>query len=176
MIMFNYESLVRKMQSISKSKSEDVVYCSNITNNIKTLGIVLVIIYFSWLFIRNKMLFVFIYIVLLIGYFLYLALRRGSILLDEEKIFIVLFKPMGIREDKTYELSLKRIRFLDVKSNHLFNKVKISFISDEGRLVRMSLRYANVLYSPGSKGYKVISKRVTTKLKEIQKIIDKGDF
>ena len=39
MVMFNYESLVGKMQRITESKSEEVVYCNNITNNLKALGI-----------------------------------------------------------------------------------------------------------------------------------------
>ncbi len=174
--MFNYESLINKMQKISKTKSEDIVYCNNETNNWKTLGIILVVLYFLFLLCRNKMLVIFIYIILFIFMFLFIALRKASILLTEDKVFIVLFKPLGLVEDKIYELPLSRIRFLDVKSNFLFRKLKISFISDEGRLTKLKLRFASVLYSPGSKDYKPISKRVLTRLIEIQKIIDRGDF
>ena len=176
MVMFNYESLVGKMQRITESKSEEVVYCNNITNNWKALGIVLVILYFLFLLVPDRMIVIFIYMLLLIFIFLFIALRRGSILLDEDKIFIVLFKPFGLVESKVYVLPLSRVRYLDVKGNILFRKVKISFISDEGRLTKLHLRFASILYSPGSKDYKPVSNSVFNKLKEIQRVIDKGDF
>lgn len=174
--MFNYESLVKKMQRISKSDSEDVVYGNNTTNNLKALGIVIAIMYFLFLFCSNRFLFIFIYSILVVFIFLYVALKRVGILIEDEKIWIVLFKPFSLNEYRIYELPLKRIRFLDVKKRKFFRKIKISFISDEGRLVKLSLRFAGVLYAPGSSNYKTISNNVADKLIGIQKIIDKGDF
>ena len=176
MIMFNYESLVNKMRKISNSKSDEVVYCNNNTGNLKMAGIVIAITYLASLLLKNRAMFIFIFICLIIFIYVYVAVKKGSILLDDDKVWIVLFKPFGIAEKNVYELDQKRIRFFDVKNGLLFRRVKVSFISDDGRLVKLNLQFAKVMYSPGSGNYKEISNKVYNKLTQIQKVIDKGDF
>lgn len=92
----------------------------------------------------------------------------------EKDIFIVHLKTFKMEEKQIYRIPIDKIRSITV-SKFLFNtSLKISFISEEGKLEKKKYKFMNFVIGKPEMKENVV--KVYERLVEIQKVIDKGDF
>lgn len=176
--MFSYEMFINKMQRFSEEKVKNVVYANWYGNTIILFLIFLVIFDFLNVVVAriNLTLYYIIYFTLLIGLFLYIGSRKAGLALTENRIVYVKFKHIGYREKEVYEIPFDKIKYLTVRKIFYMTMVNVSFLSNTGQLKRVKVLFSSNMIGPGASKFRENSKEIYAKLKDVQRIVDKGDF
>lgn len=176
--MFSYEMFINKMQRFSEEKVKNVVYANWYGNTILIFLIFLVIFDFLNVVVAriNITLYYFIYFTLLFVLFFYIGSRKAGLALTENRVVYVKFKHLGYNEKEVHEIRYDKIKYLTVRKVFYMTMVNMSFLSNTGRLEKVKVLFSSNMIGPGAKEFKKNSKEIYTKLKEVQKVLDKGDF
>lgn len=116
----------------------------------------------------------------IIAFMMYLILmflllfRKVGIGITENRFVYVVFKRIGYKEKRIYEIPYEKIKYIVVKKFLGSVSVRMSFISDVGKLEKIKFNFKSIMI--GSENFNVSSKAIYQKLLEVQKIVDKGDF
>ncbi len=107
--------------------------------------------------------------------FAYIAFCRSTgIGINDEGLMFIRLKLFKFEAKKVFEIPFDKIRSITVKKGLVNTKLKISFISQEGRLEKQTYVFSTfVLGNPEQQDN---ARKLTSKLIDIQKVIDKGDF
>ena len=96
--------------------------------------------------------------------------------LSENRLIYVKFGHIGFKEKEVFEIPFSNIKSLTVKRILNYRLVKVSFISNKGKLEIKKFYFSTFMLGKKSKGYNESSKQIYDKLVEVQKVLDRGDF
>ncbi len=113
-------------------------------------------------------------IVIFLAFLFYIITRKVGIGITENRLIYVRVSHIGYKEKKVFEIPFEKIRFIDVRKVINSVTVKITFISDVGKLEKLRFKFST--FTMFSEDFKKNSKAIYEKLVEVQKVIDKGDF
>lgn len=176
--MFSYEMFCNKMQRFSEEKIKNTVYAYWYGNTIKIF--LIMIVFFDilrLLIIRvNVPLYYILTTCIVLIVFGYISTRKAGLSLSENRLIYVKFGHIGYREKEVFEIPFLKIKDLTVMKFLNIRFVKISFISNQGKLERKRFYFSSVLVGKNYKQYKESSQQIFEKLVEMQKVLDRGDF
>lgn len=177
-MMFGFESLLGMLKRNSVEKLNGGIYTKMYGNTIIAILVTLVLNDFLLvLFSRTiPVLCLFTPFILLVMLYLYLVTRRGLFGVTNNNFLLIKLKRFCFKEKEVYEIPIKKIRYLDVKNICGLVFVKMSFISDIGKLEKVKLVCSRIVLGFERKEYKKNYKVVIDRLLEVQKVMDKGDF
>lgn len=100
--------------------------------------------------------------------------RSVGIGINDDNLMLIRIKPFKFEAKRVYQIPFDKIRSITVRKGLVKTKLKISFISDEGKLEKQKYVFATfVLGNPEQQDH---ARKLTQRLMDIQKVIDKGDF
>ncbi len=176
--MLMYQKLKSMLKKIGSEKISNVVMGSYSGNTLYYIGAIVLCLIITTNLSRIFYPFV-MYIIFLISVFIICSLmlsRRMALGISENKILIVILGHVKLKDKDIYEFLTDRIRYITVNKILGTVRIKISFISDEGRLKKIKLSYNTWGLFVGATEYKEDALKIYNRLKEIEKIVDKGDF
>jgi hypothetical protein len=100
--------------------------------------------------------------------------RKASIGIGEDELMILHLKAFKVEVKKSFSIPVDKIRSITVRKIFSSVSLKISFISEEGKLEQKKYGFSTFII--GSAERREFAEKVYKKLVEIQKVIDKGDF
>jgi hypothetical protein len=100
--------------------------------------------------------------------------RKASIGIGEDELMILHLKAFKVEVKKSFNIPVDKIRSITVRKIFSSVSLKISFISEEGKLEQKKYGFSTFII--GSAERREFAEKVYKKLVEIQKVIDKGDF
>lgn len=100
--------------------------------------------------------------------------RKASIGIGKDELMILHLKAFKVEVKKTFNIPVDKIRSITVRKIFSSVSLKISFISEEGKLEQKKYGFSTFII--GSAERREFAEKVYKKLVEIQKVIDKGDF
>ena len=115
-------------------------------------------------------------ILLWICLILYLANRRCGMGIGKKRFVYVVFKPFTRKEKRVYDIPYEKIKYLDIRKFLGVSFIKMSFISDIGKIQRIYCFFSSFNIRKDSVEFRKSSKMIVDKLYDLQKVMDKGDF
>lgn len=115
-----------------------------------------------------------VFLVIFVIYATFLNTRKVGIGISKNRLVYVKVSHLGYKEKKVFEIPYDKIKYIDVKKIFTLIIVKMTFISDVGRLEKIKFGFHTFMI--GSENFRKDSKAIYDKLVEVQKIVDKGDF
>ena len=106
----------------------------------------------------------------------YFATKKAGIGITDKSIVYVIFKHFGYKEKRVYEILEEKIKRITVTKFLNFIFVRMSFISDVGKLEKARFYFSTFYIGFASYDCKKNSLAIYNRLMEIQKKVDKGDF
>lgn len=100
--------------------------------------------------------------------------RRASIGIGNNELMILHLKALKVEVKKAFNIPVDKIRSITVRKFFSGVSLKISFISEEGKLEQKKYGFSTFII--GSAERREFAEKVYKKLVEIQKVVDKGDF
>ncbi len=178
--MFGYENFKAKMQRNSEEKVQNVLYASWYGNTIYVFLIMVIFINFIGILMGrmgvDRVLFVCVYFFIVFAAGVYVGTRKAGLALSESRVTYVRFRHFGFREKEVFEIPYEKIKSLTVVKFLNVRLVKMSFISNTGRFERVKFLFSSFLVGPGSGDFKRDGEKIYNRLRELQKVIDRGDF
>ncbi len=176
--MFSYEYFLKKINKCSDDKIEHGVFGGWYGNTLYVVLIFLVVRYIVFHLLRNVSFKIGMSVLLILWVILilYLVNRRCGMGIGRNRFVYIIFKPFTSNEKRVYDIPYEKIKYLDVKKFLGINFVKMSFISDIGKIKRIYFFFSGFNIRKDSIEIKKSSKEIISKLSEIQKVLDKGDF
>ena len=175
-MLFSFESLKNKIKNQSKDVINYVIYARSYGSNC--------LLIFFYMLINYYLLF-FPFISITIYYIVFfLVLIIFCVIFDSKKVGVGLSKNslvyvkfgLTYRIKKVYEVPLDEIKYLDVKKLFGITLVNMSYIDSDGKFTKIRFFYNTIVIGLSVTEQKKNSLLITKKLKEIQKVLDKGDF
>lgn len=176
--MFNYEKYKKRVQQYSEEKVKEVLYTTWYGNTwyMLLLAFLLLDIY-SILFGRITYQLVWgLYFTSLFLIGLYLGTRKSSLALTPNYIVYVKYGHIGYKEKVAYEIMKDKIKSITVRKILNIVTVKISFISNRGKFETIKCLYYYKMIGPKMSELNQSNERAYKELKELEKVIDRGDF
>lgn len=172
-MIFGYESLLMKFRENSEEKVKSAVIGMWFGDTLIVVALAIVITFFLSL-ISNPILFLVMYFLLLFSIVFYISTRRASLALTKNNFVYIKFTHLFYKVKEVYEIPFENIK--DVKLNKLFGvtSVVISFISNDKKFKRIRFKFSSLVL--GMSAQKNNSKKIYEKLREIEKVMDRGDF
>lgn len=96
--------------------------------------------------------------------------------MGEEHFLFVRFGHFRFKEKEIYEILFDNIKYLQFVSFFGFHFVKMSFLDNTGRFKKIHLFYHSIVIGLSVTEQKRNGLKITEKLLELQKILDRGDF
>ena len=121
----------------------------------------------KWLFVVLIIFFIF---------SIYLNTRKIGLGVTKNRLVYVKVSHLGYKEKKVFEIPYEKIKYIDVKKFFSLLFVKMSFISDVGKLEKARFYFSTFYIGFASYDCKQNSLAIYNRLMEIQKKVDKGDF
>jgi len=176
--MFNYFKAYKLVKDNSEEKIKYFVPCNWYGSILLFLAFLLVIndVLMTLLYTFGTVLYVILYTLLIISLILYVWSKASSISLTEHRFIIVKYGLFGRKIRKYYDVPFDKIRNISVSKFLGLNFIRLSFISEVGKLEKIKIYYNNHYWGLCSEDVKEAKKKVTNKLKEMQKVLDRGDF
>lgn len=176
--MFSYQIFCNRVRKHSEEKLKAIVYANWFGNTIIALVIALILSDFmSMLYIYSKnTIFLLFYWIIFSSFILYLSTRKAGVGITNNRIVYVRFRHFGYKPSRVFEIPFDKIKSITVSKILYMRFVKISFISDVGKLEKIKFLFNSFFLGFNMIEYKKNSNEVFNKLVEIQKIVDKGDF
>ena len=100
--------------------------------------------------------------------------RSVGIGINDEGLMLIRLKTLKFEAKRVFEIPFDKIRSITVKKGLVNTRLRISFISDEGKLEKQKYIFSTFIL--GNNEQQDNARRLTEKLIEVQKVIDKGDF
>ena len=100
--------------------------------------------------------------------------RSAGIGINDDNLMIIRLKIFSFKANRVFQIPFDKIRSITVRKGILNTKLKISFISDVGKLEKQKYTFSTFIL--GNQEQQDNAKKLTTMLIELQKVIDKGDF
>ena len=100
--------------------------------------------------------------------------NKAGIGIKDDNLMIIHLKRFKMEDKYIYNIPFDKIKYITVSKFLLGVTLKISFISEEGRLEKK--KYGFSTFVLGSAEQKDNAKKLYDKLVEVQRVIDKGDF
>lgn len=175
-MIFSFESLKNKVKKESKDSIREVILAKRYGNNCLLIFLYLLINYYL-LFIPVSSMYVYYieFIAFLIIFCLIFNSKRVGIGLGKNSLVCVKFG-LSYNVKKVYDVSLDSIKYLDIKKFLSLTLVNLSYIDKDGKFVKLRFFYNNIVIGLSTTEQKKNGLVITKKLKEIQKVLDKGDF
>ena len=174
-MFFNYESFCNKVKSLSKNKYSNIVYGITTNKNLEALTIYFIINLLSS-YIFNIYIYLVIFIISFIILLIWFNNRRIGIAINEDKILYAELNKFPFIQKNIYEIDLNIIKYLNYKKIGGLNIVNLSFINEEGKLIRLKFKYNDFVIGLSIKKQKENAIIISNKIKEVEKILDRGDF
>ncbi len=177
-MIFGLESLLGILKRNSVEKIDGGIYAKWYGNTILAIFIALILndILLVILIKTVPVLILISPFVVFFGLFLYLVTRRSIFGVTKNNFVYIKLRGFLLKEKEVYEIPIKNIRYLDVKSIFYLRFVKLYFISDIGKFKKVKFNYASFMLGFDKKEYQKNFKVVNDRLLEVQKVLDKGDF
>lgn len=176
--MFSFQTLGNKIKQNSEEKLNAYVHASWYGNTF--LVFILMIFFnsfFSYLRLNiNNIVFLIFNMVVLFVLFYYLASRRAGIGITDNRIVYVQFGHVKYNVKKVYEIPIDKIKMITVRKILNFKTVKISFVSDVGKIEKVKFIISSFALGIDASEYSKNFNELYRRLCEIEKIVDKGDF
>lgn len=115
-------------------------------------------------------------ILVLILMVFYLTTQHVGIGITKNRIVYVKVSRLFYKAKEVDDIPIDKIRNITVNKILGCNFVKMTFINDIGRLKKISFSFNTRVFGVGSFDFKIDSKKIYDRLKEVEKVIDKGDF
>jgi len=175
-MFFSFDRFCNIVKRDSPSKLDLIVFANNVKGYLK--GIISIFVVFLILFSGSLKLQVAfgIYIIYVFLLTLIMTSRKMGIGLNDKMIFVNCLNFLGNKSRKVYDIPLDKIKYISVYKIGYINYVKLSFISNEQKFVQLRFVFSNIILGPWHSKQKENAKMMYNRLKEIQKVIDKGDF
>lgn len=176
--MFSYQLFYNKIKKYSEEKLGPVVFANWFGNTILLFVIFLLLNdFFLMLFMVSKIIiFKFLGDIAFVILLFYLCTRKAGVGLTKNRLVFVKFRHFGYRAKRTFEIPFDLIRSISVNKFLNLRIVKVSFISDIGKLEKIKFYFNSFILGFNMSEYKKSSEEIYNKLKEMQKVLDKGDF
>ena len=150
------------------------------TENLVT-SIIVILLVFNFLGVGVLLRFGYtLYIVLTIVFCIfivfYILTRSIGLGITNNRVVYVKIGHLFYKVKEVHDIPVEKIRNIVVHKFLGTAFVKMSFISDIGKLKRVTFSFRTKLIGPGSYDFNKDSKKIYDRLKEIEKVIDKGDF
>lgn len=175
-MIFSFESLKNKIQNESKEIISNVVLAKSYGNNCLLIFLYLFINYYL-LFIPVISMYVYYaeFFVVLVIFYIIFSSKKVGIGLSKNSLIYVKFG-LSYKTKKVYNVPLDSIKYLDVKKVLNLTLVNMSFIDSDGHFVKLKFYYTGIVIGLSTTLQKKNGLLISKKLKEIQKVLDKGDF
>lgn len=172
-MIFGYDSLLMKFRENSEEKVKSAVFCIWYGNTIKVFCLSIFLLCIIAL-IPNEVVFYMLYFILFLFLMVYLGTRRSALGLTKNNFVYIRFKHLFYKPKEVYEIPFDNI--MDIKLKKIFGTsyVVMTFISNQKKFRRVKFRFSSLVL--GMLEQKKTSKEIYDKLREIQKVIDRGDF
>lgn len=173
-MIFGYESLLMKFRENSEEKVKSAVIGTWYGNTLMVLGITLFIILFMSCIISNMMVFNVLYLIFFISIYIYISTRRASLGITKNNFVYIRFSHLFYKPKEVYEIQFDNIKDIKLKRFFCITNVVMTFISNDKKFRRVKFKFSSFVF--GMLEQKKTSKEIYDKLKELQKVIDRGDF
>ena len=107
---------------------------------------------------------------------IFLSTRRAGVGIGFKFLFYGKYSNLLFRELSVEEISFDKIQYLDVKKIGPYVSVKMSYVNKDGKLKEGSFSFLTFIAGKAKKRYKNSAMLVYDRLRELQKVLDKGDF
>ena len=174
--MHKFNVISKLVRKNSEEKVEHAIFGQYTNHTWLAFLCFLTIYYFSLSFIRiiGLKIWMIIFVIIFLLYFIYLVTRNVGLGITKNRFIYVVLRHFGYKEKKVFEIPYDKIKYIDVKKVFFNIFVKVSFISEVGKLEKIKFNFRTSLV--GSENFRNDSKAIYNKLVEVQKIVDKGDF
>lgn len=174
--MRKYQKIIKVLKELSEEKVNHILYGMWTKNTLLYIAIFLLLYELSTvvLFAFGRLVWFILVMIMFVILMFFLLSRKVGIGITENRFIYVIFKRIGYKEKRIYEIPYDKIRYIDVKKRLGSVIVKMSFISDVGKLERIKFNFKTIMI--GSENFNKSSKEIYEKLLNVQKIVDKGDF
>ena len=177
----NYDRFEGRIMKRSSINLDGVVYATRRENNFIIIIVMLCLVdlLFSFLVrVVGLTKFASYHIMLSIIFItiLFISTRRAGVGIGFKFLFYGKYSNLLFRELSVEEIPFNKIQYLDVKKIGPFISVKMSFINKEGKLKQGSFSYLTFSAGRYKKRYNAAAMLIYDRLKELQKVLDKGDF
>ena len=177
-MIFSFESFCNKIKRNSEELVRYVVRGAWYGDTIKAFLIFCFFNYFFFLTVLSYSvaLYYILYVVILMILVFYIATRKMGFGLSKNNFVYVRFKHFGFKEKEVYEIPFDKIKYLSVRKVFGFIFVKMSFLSNEDRFERIKFYYSSIIVGFSISEHRKNANEIYKKLKEIEKVLDRGDF
>ena len=170
--MFNsFELMKNSVKKYSSSKLVSVVIGNNYKNYLKAIISIPVVFFVLAGFISNVYAFFVIYFLYVLVIVFVFSSRKVGIGINDKMLFLEYFKLFGFAPKNIYDVPIDKIKYISVYRFGMLTYVKVSFISNDKRLVQAKIMYARTFRKQKESAIKM-----SELLLKIQKEKDKGDF
>ena len=174
---YDYDRLISQLKSKSKDKITSAVY--GVWNGPVVIYIFITFLIASFFFfalfdypVWRVVTSVLCYVILVT---IFLSRKMGLGLGEKSFIYFKLgllpYKPK-----KIYNIPFKRIRYVSVRRFFSSTNVKMTFISESGKMEKLKFSFNSFIFGRDFKEQKFTSGIIRDKLIELQKEFDRGDF
>lgn len=175
--MLSFEMFLHKMQKNSEEKIKYAVFANWYGNTLVALAICLVLYDLVRLVAYvNYGLFIFLYFLILFLLFFYIETRKAGLALTENRYVYIKFKHIGYREKEVFEIPFENIRSITTHKFLNLRIVKMSFISNIGKLEKIKFVFNTTRMGIDKKRVAENSLKIYEELEQLQKVLDRGDF
>jgi len=175
----DYNNIERRVLKAASTHMDFVVYARRREGNFKAVLIILILADLtSFIFSRlvgNRIAFPLMLLVIYAGIF-YIFSKRSGFGISYKSIIYCKFSNLLFRDLGHEEYKLEDIKYLDVRKGLLSYSFKMSCVSPEGKLRRISFSCPKFLADKSNKRYQENLKNLYERLTDLQKVLDKGDF
>lgn len=178
-MLFSFDSFVNKVIKISGVK------CNSIVMAVYSKNIILISLIFAFYtsFTFNivtiydgGLLYLLLYLVVFLFTLFMLMTRKVGFGMTNNSFVYVKFKHIGYKEREVYEILFDNIKYLDVKRIFGTTYVKMSFIDETGKFRKLKFSYTSIVIGFSVDEQKKNGLKLLSKLEELQKVLDRGDF
>ena len=174
--MRKYQEITKLVKKFSEEKVENVIF-GEWTKYTWVVILIFLLVYDLSITLFGRLglqKWLFIVLIIFFIFSIYLNTRKIGLGITKNRLIYVKVSHFGYKEKKVFEIPYDKIRFIDVRKFFSLVYVKISFISDVGRLEKLKFNFHTFMI--GSEEFRKNSKAIYTRLVEVQKVVDKGDF
>lgn len=175
-MIFSFESLKNKVKKESKELITEVVLAKKYGNNCLIVFFYLLINYYLLFFpVLHMYIYYILFTIVLIIFYLIFKSHNVGIGLSKKSLVYVKFG-ISYKTKKVYNVPLDSIKYLDVKKILSITLVNMSYIDRDGNFIKLRFFYNSIVIGLSTTEQKKNGLLIAKKLKEIQKVLDKGDF
>ena len=178
-MIIGFDAFINKVIKESGEKCKHVVYA--------TYSDKIVLIFFLFMFYTSysfnmityssyPIVFLVLYVLVTIFVVFMLTSRKIGFGMTDRRFIYVKFKHIGFKSRQVYDIVFDNIKRVDLRKFLGVTYVKLSFIDETGRLKKIKFRYSQRVLGLDKIQQKNNGMEIYNKLREIEKVLDRGDF